>query len=31
MVRQVMLKIRGARWAKVSCEGSSMGVDKRTV
>jgi hypothetical protein len=28
MVRQVRLKTMGARWAKVSCGGSSVKVDK---
>jgi hypothetical protein len=28
MVRQVMLKMIGARWARVSCGGSSVKVDK---
>jgi hypothetical protein len=31
MARQVRLKMMGVRWARVSCEGSSVGVDKRTV
>jgi hypothetical protein len=31
MVRQVRLKTIGARWARVSCGGSSVKVDKRTV
>jgi hypothetical protein len=28
MARQVRLKMMGARWAKVSCGGSSMRIDK---
>jgi hypothetical protein len=31
MARQVRLKTMEARWARVSCVGSSVGVDKRTV
>jgi hypothetical protein len=31
MARQVRLKTMGARWARVSCGGSSVVVDKRTV